>query len=240
MSKISIAILIVAAFIYAVWLVLLERKLPDLRMKTGLKRRFILAVLLFAGMLMNTGCRSPVLCYRPAYTEVDEKTQKTYKVIDTISAAWKVLDADKGEEFRNKLEECVKNKNMDENVSKMLTLAYSELSQHKMMTRNKGEVPTCYKPTVLGFNMQESNETALKQIELLRAAKEKGTIDDETAKKVAETLSRELQFLSDAKAISDLSFEEQKKFLEKCKNSAVSPGGTAISAAQIIVEIEKE
>ncbi|HCE43080.1 MAG TPA: hypothetical protein DET40_06000 [Lentisphaeria bacterium] len=241
MSKISISFLLLAAFIYAAFLLVFKRKLPDSRLKTGLERRFILAVILMAGMMMTAGCRDKTtLCYAPAYRNAETEKLNPSTVTATLRAAWKVLDAEKGEEFRKKLEECVKNRDMSEDVSKMLALAYSDLSNHRMMTRVKDNMVTCYKPTVLGSKLYESNETALKQIELLRAARAKGTIDDETARKVSETLSKELQLLSDAAEVSKLGFEEQKKFIEKSKDGGVVPGNAAKSAAKIIVELEKE
>ncbi len=242
MSKISIPFLLLVAFIYAACLIILRRKLPDSRLKTGLERRFILAVLLMAGMLMTAGCKKgkTTLCYAPAYRKAEMDKLNPSTVTAALRAAWKVLDVEKGEEFRNKLEECVKNKNMDENVSKMLALAYSEISKHRMRTRLKENMVTCYEPTALGVKLQESNETALKQIELLRAVRAKGIVDDETARKVSETLSRELQLLSDAAEVSKLSYEEQKKFIEKSKDAGIVPGEAAKSAAKIIVEIEKE
>ena len=57
MSKITLFLLIVAAFLTAAWLTFFRRDLPDPRQATGLRRRFLLAVILFAGFFAVTASR---------------------------------------------------------------------------------------------------------------------------------------------------------------------------------------
>lgn len=61
MSKIGLLVLVVAAFLYAGWLVVMKKNLPDSRLATGLKKRFLLATFLFVGMLALS-CRCRGIC----------------------------------------------------------------------------------------------------------------------------------------------------------------------------------
>ena len=100
----------------------------------------------------------------------------------------------------------------------------------------------CYKMTQLGGSLQNVRENALKQIELLRSAKEKGAIDAETEKKAMETLAKELQMLDAAKNIASSKYdaEKEKNLLEKYTKGELVPGESAKSSAEIIVKMEKE
>ncbi len=242
MSKIGLLILVVVAFLYAGWLVIMKRALPDPRLAAGLKKRFLLATLLFVGMLALSSYGKDKEAKTPAPPAKNEDGVKTADYITTLKAVWKTLDQKRGEEFRKQLEACVKDKNINEDVSKMLSLAYSEIGMHKERTRGKGAMMECYKMTQLGGSLQNVRENALKQIELLRSAKEKGAIDAETEKKAMETLAKELQMLDAAKNIASSKYdaEKEKNLLEKYTKGELVPGESAKSSAEIIVKMEKE
>ena len=112
MSKIILAVLTVAAFLYAAWLVLFGRRLPDPKQSAGVKRRFILATLLFVG-LFGTGSvkggqpkivikdfppqRNPPMCYLPILR--DDPVRNHNRFIGTLKAVWRTPTQDGGITF---------------------------------------------------------------------------------------------------------------------------------------------
>ncbi|NLE57217.1 MAG: hypothetical protein GX616_02570 [Planctomycetes bacterium] len=245
MSKITLAILTVAAFLYACWLAFFRQPLPDPRQTNGLRRRFLLATLLFVGCLTACDRKQPeVMCYTvPAASRPSSRpsSQPERDGLTVLKSAWRALDPRQSEDFRKKLEAAVGEGAVQQKTADMLAVAYEELAYHKQRTRSKEPQPTCYEPTVLGSAVMTSREKALKQIELLNEARARGAIDDHTARKTREVLARELELLYQAERMSsDHTFETESRLVRQYDEGKIIPTEAAQDAAKAIVDMERQ
>jgi len=244
-SKIIIAILTIAAFVYACWLVFFRQPLPDPRQSGGLRRRFCLATLLFVGCLTACDRKQPeVMCYTvPAAPRPSSQpsSQPERDGLTVLKSAWRTLDPRQSEGFRKKLEAAVGEGVVRQKTADMLAVAYKELSYHKQRTRSKEPQPTCYEPTVLGSALMTSREKALKQIELLDEARARGAIDDQTARKAGEVLARELEMLCQAEKTSPHhTLDTEGRLTQQYEQGKILPTEAAQDAAKVIVEMERQ
>jgi len=241
-SKVLMVVLAAGAFVCAVWLVVSRGRLPEPARVTGLRRRFYLAVLLFVGVLTSTtscGRQTPpqTMCYEPM--ERPATSSKAPQAVATLKAVWLTLDPENGEKFREKLAEAVEEGEVEKQVSAVVQLAFKELAYHREYTRGAGRGVMCYKMTRLGSALVTSREKGLKQLELLRKARESGAIDEETAAKAREALSRELELFDRASRLgTSRGGEAEKTLVESYSNGEVEPGEAAQRAAALIVELE--
>jgi hypothetical protein len=244
MSKIVIACLTIAAFAYAVWLVVSHRRLPNPKHHKGLQRRFVLATLLFVGLLAATFSKASkppeVICYvAPAPRQEIQQPTRYQQVTAALKAIWRTLDPKRAEEFRNKLEAIAAEGKLRKKTADMLAVAFSELAYHKQRTRGKGPHVTCYKMTPLGGTLVGTRENALKQVELLAKARESGAIDAETAAKAHSVLAKEVEMLHRAKGLTrSLDRQVQGRLNKQYNAGKVVPGDVASVTAAIIVEME--
>ncbi len=247
MSKIALVVLTAAALFYALWLVVLRRELPDVRHSKGLRRRFLLATLLFVGLLGTTLAsdnadkekRHLVLCYRAAPAAAVRQSVGYSDVAATLKAVWRTLDPRHSEEFRQKLEAIAAEGRIRHRTADMLAVAYGELALHKKWTRTKGPAVMCYEPTLLGATLYTSRENALKQVELLEEARQSGAIDAQTAAKAHAVLAREVEALDRAKGLeSSGQWAQQQRLVREYQAGKITPGDSASVASAIIVEME--
>jgi hypothetical protein len=244
MSKITIAILTLAAFLYAAWLVFLRKPLPDPKGATGLRKRFLFAVLLFAGLLgasagADDGKTPQIMCYSPAVLDPNPVKTTREDAMTTLKAVWRTLDPEKGEEFRRRLDAAVKQGNLRQKVAGMLQVAFRDLSFHKARTRTEGQHVTCYSMTMLGGTLMTSRENAYKQLELLDGARKKGTIDAETAERAYEALAREIEVIHRGEEIhSGRPGQDENDLVKQYQAGEIVPSREAKDAAGIIVEME--
>jgi hypothetical protein len=241
MSKIMLAILTMAAFVYACWLVFLRKPLPDPRQASGFRRRFRLATLLFVGLLLgnSTGCWT---CYVPAMTpEQQRRMERQRDAMSAIKAVWRTLDPGKNEEFRQKLLSAVGEGAIQQKTADMLAIAYEEMAEHKQRTRDPGPKETCYDMTNLGVTLMTTRENALKQIELLAQARSSGAIDAQTAEKAQAVLTRELEMLHDARALHAANrLEAEGQLIADYQQGKLTPDEAVQTAAAIILRMEQE
>ncbi|MHC4744998.1 MAG: hypothetical protein ACYS8Z_24035, partial [Planctomycetota bacterium] len=160
-------------------------------------------------------------------------------LVAALKAIWRTLDPEQSEQFRQKLEAAAGDRVIRRKTAGMLAVAFTEIAYHKRRTRGKGPFATCYKMTTLGGTLYGTREKALKQLELLQSAREKGKIDEETAAKAHAVLAQEVEMLHRAKA-SDLKtdWRRQREFVEEYKAGKVKPGDVATVAADMIVQME--
>jgi hypothetical protein len=238
MSKIIIAVLTTGAFVFAAWLVLAGRQLPNPRKAKGLQRRFILATLLFVGLLgAGGGSGPPPTCYAPPALPNGASVGQ-HRIAATLKAVWRTLDPNRSEEFRKKLEAAAGEGAIRRKTANMLSVAFSELAYHKYRTRGQGRLTTCYKMTPLGGTLYKSREQALNQIELLGKARQSGAIDAETAAKAHAVLAREVEMLGRAKAADSPDFAAQERLRKQYESGRIIAGDSASVASAIIVEME--
>jgi hypothetical protein len=248
MSKITLAILTAAAFLYALWLVIFRRELPRPSECRGLKRRFVLAALLFAGLLSMVSCRDSHPPYQPTcYLAIPEEVEEiqttnipSQNIAITLKTVWRTLDPKQSDDFRKKLEAAVSKGEIDKNAANILSLAFSEIAFHKQRTRGTDKMVTCYRMTPMGGALATSRENALKQIELLEKARTAGTITEETAGKALAGLAKEIEMLSLAKNLTGSDWDAQKALCEQYNNDKIEPGDPAKQAAELIVEMEEK
>ncbi len=246
MSKILVGLLAVGAFVWAVWLVFMRRRLPNPKGSKGVKRRFIVATLLFVGLIgVLTGQNKAadgegpgVMCYVvmpivPSYATKGD-------LVLGLKAVWRTLDASKSEEFCDKLEEAAGWRVIRWKTAKMLGVAFSELAYHKARTRNKGALMvSCYEMTSTGAALMRTRENALKQVELLRDVRESGVIDEETALKAHAALARDLEMFGRLKLEGGGDRLTQQKLIEDYEAGKLAAGDAAVVAAEMIVEMEE-
>ena len=240
MSKIVLAVLTVAAFLYAAWLVLFRRQLPDPKQTTGLKRRFILATLLFVGLFgiipASAAKKKPPrpTCYKPASMRVVQPGACQQLAI-TLKAVWRTLDPARAQEFRDKLQKAAGDKVIRKKTADMLAIAYADVAYHKKRTRGKGRKMTCYDMTMEMSASTKPRENILKQIELLQKARKSGSISEKSSKRAMTALSREIEMLYRAKGKDSRYI---RKLLEEYNQDKLTAGDSATIAAKLIVEME--
>lgn len=242
MSRITLAVLTVAAFLYAAWLVFLRKPLPDPGRTTGLRKRFLLAVLLFAGLLGASVSRADdqaprIMCYQVVAPDAKPVRMTRAEAVSTLRAAWRTLDKKNGSEFRRKLNTAVEQGGIRQKVAAMLRVTFDELAYHKKRTRD-GRM--CYEMPPFGATLYASRENMLKQLELLEEARKKSTIDEETANKARAALAKELEMLHRGTGPDKPgSPEEERLLVKKYADGEITPSEEAKDAARIIVEMEK-
>jgi hypothetical protein len=217
--KLLIPFLAIAAFVYALWLVVFRRRLPNPQGATGLRKRFYLAVLLFVGFLTialpslrgRGGLLGPS-CYEQIAPGPAVSAREG--ALATLEAVWLTLDSRNGESFARKLDAAVEQGQVQRELSAMLIMAFRELASHKELTRGEGRKAGCYASRgEFAGTLKESRESAYKQLELLKRARRAGTIDRETAEKCQAVLAIELQMLSQALQLGRGDSEAEKELL---------------------------
>jgi hypothetical protein len=178
-------------------------------------------------------------CYKSAALPPPEQPTPTTSFLQTLRNAWVVLDPNKGEAFRQKVEEGIKNGQFTHSIGDLLTLAYNEIAYHKARTSSKGTPVTCYSMTPLGSVQFEARGSALKQVELLRKASKEGKLDEVTVQKVKRTLAKDLDLLKEANNRSTSGQLGKGEDLLQDLHSDGSATSQALDAATIIVEMEK-
>jgi len=234
MNRIGMAFLLAAAACFAVWIVLMRLQAPEPGSHAGWRRRFVLATLLFvAAWGAGTACRS---CYAMDVSR-EAASDRSRDVVSTLRAVWLTLDPARGEELRKQIEPLVAQGRLQEPEGRMLAMAYAEIAFHRHRTRGSGSQVTCYDMTTLGGVLYQSRENALKQVELLREAARKGTIDAETAAKARAALARELEML----VLSGgriMEVEKEDSWIREYQEKSARPSAPATSAAALIVGLE--
>ena len=235
MAKLILALLVAGAFLWALWIVLSRHAPPDPSRHAGWRRRFVLATWLFvAAWGAYTGCTRS--CYAPPPPPLNS-TKPQPDVASTLRAVWLTLDPARGEEFRKQIEPLVAQGRLREPEGRMLAMAYAEIAFHRHRTRGSGSQVTCYDMTTVGGVLYQSRENALKQVELLREAARKGTIDAETAAKARAALARELEMLL-LSGGDIVEVEKEDAWIREYQEKAARPSAPATSAAALIVGLE--
>jgi hypothetical protein len=240
MAKITIVVLALTALIYAAYLVLTNRQVPKPKNFSGGRRRFILATLLFVGLMGKTsviGRESSFICYGVPSPQSNKISRQELVVV--LKAIWQTLDPKRLEEFWNKLETAAKQGVIRRKTANMLAITFKGLSYHKQRTRGKGPRVTCYEMTQLGYTLYTTRENALKQLELLAKARQSGTIDTETAAKAHTVLAREAEMLHDSQSyIHSSNWYAQDLLIQQYKSGEIVAGDAASVTAGMIIEME--
>jgi hypothetical protein len=196
MARIALLSLTVGAFAYAGWLVLRGKPLPQTSGTRGMKRRFLLATLLFVGLLSPVAKGQSAPASDPNLWDPNTPwpVVAPQDVWVTIRTVWRTLDPNQAEVFRQHLETAVADGQVRQRVADILSLAFTQIAAHNALTRPEGysPAPVPVSRRSLQNYPEFSSERALEQIEGLRAAQEAGISTGLTFESVHAALSKEI------------------------------------------------
>ena len=243
MARITLFFLAVGAFAYAVWLVLAGKPLPQPGRTRGLKRRFLLAALLFVGLLSHVSRGRPATDAPTALAGPDTSSHAVEPgdLWVTIKAVWRTLDPNQAEVFRQHLETAVAEGQVRQRVCDMLSTAFAEIAARHALTRqdDPSASPT---PLPRSFDSypEYSSGRALGEIEYLRAIAQAGNVNEVTSESVHAVLAREIEMMW---LLGRASLDEWMALEALWQRYASSPTSappidSAAVAAKIMVELE--
>ena len=238
MTRITLLLLMVGAFVYAAWLVLKGKPLPQPAGTRGLKRRFLLATLLFVGLLSQVSGGQSGAGSDPNNPSPMVAAEDLWVTIKTV---WRTLDPNQAEVFRQHLETAVADGQVRQRVADILSTAFTQIAAHRELTRKDDSFPECYTiPRSLQSDREFSSEKALQQIEHLRGALAAGSLDRYTSEYIYSTLAREIEMMwllgrvkPDERMALDVLWQRYQS-----RATSVPPIDSAAVAARIIVESE--
>jgi hypothetical protein len=239
MTRIALLLLTVGAFVYAVWLVLRGRPLPQPGGTRGLKRRFLLATLLFVGLLSQVSKgQSSAADPNLADPNTPSHVVAAEDVWVTIKTVWRTLDPNQAEVFRQHLETAVADGQVRQRVADILSTAFTQIAAHSEAARPHGLSPNCYTvPRSLSDYRPFSSEKALQEIEFLRGAQQAGIISESVSNGIHAVLAREIEMMwllgrvkPDERMALDELWQRYRSTTPRLDSAAV--------AARIIVETE--
>ncbi|UCG49650.1 MAG: hypothetical protein JSU94_07685 [Phycisphaerales bacterium] len=249
MSRIAIAVLTAAAFVYALWL-MLRRKRPGPVYNNALHRRFVTATLVFTGLLGTTpGAGQGKETVGPEMS-AQPSASSGRDIVRTLRVIWRTLESGSNAEFSRQVAAAAENGGIRRKTAKMLTRVFSELTYHKERTRpdkksntaapgERAGRPKCYDMTGFEWTLRKTRENAFKQLDLLAECRRSGRIDEETAAKAHAALAREIEMMHRA---GDPEVKADKLLLDKLiaeyESGKIQPGDSASVAAAVIVEME--
>jgi hypothetical protein len=201
MTRIALLLLTIGAFMYALWLVLRGKPLPQTNGTRGLKCRFLLATLLFVGLL------SQVVGGQSASDPAGSDPNAPSRVVAaedlwvTIKTVWRTLDPNQAEVFRQHLETAVADGQVRQRVADILSLAFTQIAAQNAPEPQDDQSPppggttTTTKKRSLENYPEFSSEHALWQIQSLRKAQETGGITESLSQGVYLSLAREIEMM---------------------------------------------
>lgn len=240
-------LLVLAALIVAGTYVLLRRA-PIVPVKVGYRRRFMLAVALFTGLLGGVQAQEGQHTTTPV-----SATAQQQQVSEVLRAVWQTLETkskplspDKIDafiesldqeyqknvaQFTSRIDGLIKERRLPVRVGRVLKTVFQEMAQHR---RERSVGGTCYDMTEAGSEMSYRRTAVEKQIEALRSAKKSGALDTETATKIQTALLRDLTALNrfDFRAFS------QRRDRPTTKSKEIPPTDAEIQAAGLVVAME--
>jgi hypothetical protein len=236
MTRIALILLTVGAFTYAVWLVLRGKPLPQPGGTRGLKRRFLLATLLFVGLLSQTSRAQSGAASDPAVADPNTPSHvvATEDVWVTIKTVWRTLDPTQAEVFRQYLETAVADGQVRQRVADILSTAFTQIATYNTLTHLPSTGSTV---RALQNYPEPLAKYALWGIWDLRKALEMGQAIESASLSAQSVLSRELEMMwlvertkpDESMALDALS----ARYLW-----SASRIDSAVLAAQILVEME--
>jgi len=245
MSKLLLPLLTIAAFLYAVWLLVSKRRLPDPERAKGIRRRFYLAVVVFAGLLAGTlwtrsgaGKRPMAMCYTPKRPPAWEMAEDRDGLAAALKAAWRETRDEQDPEFRTAVEGAVGKGLIRKRVGRILSVVHTNLAFLRKVTEIEKRV-SCYDYGSPAHIHVASARAAQQQLGLLRKLRLEGKINEETAAKVHMALARELQAMD---GVTRAALGERggwtAKLIEDYNSGKTGAGDAAAVAADLIMEME--
>jgi hypothetical protein len=243
MTRIALLFLTIGAFAYAAWLVLRGKPLPQPARTHGLKRRFLLATLLFVG-LMSQASRGQDAGGTPD-PNAPSQVSASEELWVTIRTVWRTLDPNQAEVFRQHLEMAVADGQVRQRVADILSTAFTQIADQNQLTPADTPLPPPPSETTPGTRRSQTypeffSEKALLQIRSLRQAQDTGGVSESFSQSVQSTLSREIEMMwllqragYDKWPILDSLWQRYWSTV-----TAVLPIDSAAVAAKIIVEFE--
>ncbi len=234
MTRIALLLLTVGALAYAVWLVLKGKPLPQPNGTRGLKRRFLLATLLFVGLLSQTA-RAQSTVSDPALSDPNAPSHAVAAedLWVTIKTVWRTLDPSQAEVFRQHLERAVADGQVRQRVADILSTAFTQIATYSTLIPQppgSGVRAQSYPPEPLA-------KSALWRIWDVRNALEKGA--SESAFLSAQAgLSRELEIMWLLERTKPDEYMALDSLYARYWYPSMYRIDSAVVAAKIIVEAE--
>jgi len=207
-TKIAAAVLLVAAFGYALWLHILRRPLPNATSRRGWRRGFFWATALFVAWMGANTCHAGEASGKSTTTATTTPLPKP-GLSEAVRAAWLSLDRERGEELRLALEKEVEAKDLSADAAKQLQIAFRHTGYHYWRNRSSAAVRfaiACYGlVSYESYIAEVAREHLLTRMDLLAEAGRKGRIDKGTYEKVVVEIAQSLAVLdaADAKKLLD-------------------------------------
>jgi len=235
MTRIALLLLTIGAFLYAVWLVLRGRPLPQPGGTRGLKRRFLLATLLFVGLLSQVSRGQSAGAPDPNVLDPNTASQVVAPedLWVTIKTVWRTLDPNQAEVFRQHLETAVADGQVRQRVADILSTAFAQIATYNSLTRQ----PPGSGVRALGNYPEPLAKYALWGIWDLRKALKTGSASEPASLSAQSVLSREIEMmwlLERAKPDEYMALDS----LYTRYSSSMPRIDSAVVAAKIIVESE--
>lgn len=194
MPKPFILVLAIAAFLYALVVVFLDRRLPDAQGAAGWRRRFLLSAALFAAFLGGPTLIPASEHGASVMAQDDEARHGLADLLDTLSAVWKTLNPKRSGDFEKVARDGADQGLIRRGVAWRLGKAFQEVATHRDRTEGDMRV-RCYRMSATGSARMRTRGNVWKQIKALRRAVEDGAVSVETAERVQATLARDLEAL---------------------------------------------
>ena len=197
MTRITLLLLTVGALAYAVWLVLRGKPLPQTSGTRGLKRRFLLATLLFVGLLSQASAGQSAAASDPNTPSPVVAPEDVWVTIKTV---WRTLDPNQAEVFRQHLETAVADGEMRQRVADILSTAFAQIAAQYELTHlppaseSQGGSGATTKKRSLGNYPEFSSENAFQEIQWLRYTREHGGLES-ASRSVHPVLAKEIEMM---------------------------------------------
>lgn len=253
MGKMMLAGLLLVAFVYAAWCLILRRRLPDPASATGVRRRLYFSVLLCAaafggcaisarqstyGAPQQSADADAIMCYDTVAPEVISGSG----LLDTLRILWCADNPDL-QSFRLFLAENVRAGHIPEEGTRLVVRAL------EARIRKQGRQKAKAQPIAGAGELRVAAEHDIaQQLAVMKEQKNAGRLDAETVQKVEARLARELEML---RCIDELLVREYddadmgesiradlKRLKELHNADAVTPQPSAQTAARMILWLE--
>ena len=244
LGKIAAAGLLIGAFGYALWLLVLRRPLPEANGHRGWRWGFFAAVMAFAAWMgVSVSQDAMVTCYIVHRGGLDiPKPVKPLSLSAATRAAWWSLDKARSAELRDALDKDTVEGGVGRDAARLLQLAFLETAEHYDRTHGERAMISCYDMTHEGAIRVENREQLFTRLALLAEAEKKGQLDPETCHRVATEIAQSLAALQALAAISYSDKQDIKQFtatLNAISDKKRPPDAATMEAAALLADLAR-
>lgn len=262
-TKCLLGVITGCAFFYALYLLVLRKKLkqPE-RPAAGFARK--ITQLFFLATFLIVNCLTSANPARGGENPTNETPAKTPEVsaikptvLQTLRLAWRTLYIENGQEldtnkegmnkaiaaFKTVVEKAVSDHEIASALASNLILLHQNLAYH--FWRDNARMD-CYSMSYTNINSTITTRELQSQLTLLREAKQKGTLSAEVIAKATQALLQKCEGLSQLQMIEtqkDADYrvqnEERKKLAAKIKNDTLAISPLTEETVTLILRLEE-